>query len=86
MSITVAIQNDTIKLPQGVHWLASLSSVRHKDSWTSGSRGNIPWLLGTNVWIHYLKNPGSRIEKRLADRHPDEIVTCAVTRREYPVD
>lgn len=42
----------------------------------------MPWLLDTNVWIHYLKNPNNQIQKRLAERHPEEVVTCAVVKAE----
>ena len=40
------------------------------------------WLLDTNVWIHYLKNPGSRIRAGLEKHAPDEIVVCAVVKAE----
>ena len=40
------------------------------------------WLLDTNAWIHYLKNPGSRIRAGLERHTPDEIVACAVVKAE----
>ena len=40
------------------------------------------WLLDTNAWIHYLKNPGSRIRAGLERHTPDEIVVCSVVRAE----
>ena len=32
------------------------------------------WLPDTNAWIHYLKNPGSRIRAALERHTPDETV------------
>ena len=40
------------------------------------------WLLDTNAWIHYLKNPASRVRVELEQRRPNEIVTCAVVKAE----
>ena len=40
------------------------------------------WLLDSNAWIHYLKNPGSHIRAELERRTPDEIVVCAVVKAE----
>jgi tRNA(fMet)-specific endonuclease VapC len=40
------------------------------------------WLLDTNVWIHYLKNPASPVRGCLAAHTPGEIVTCSVVRAE----
>lgn len=40
------------------------------------------WLLDTNAWIHYLKDPGSRIRAGLEKHGPDEIVVCAVVKAE----
>ena len=40
------------------------------------------WLLDTNAWIHYLKNPDSRIRSRLERHTPDEIVVCGVVKAE----
>ena len=40
------------------------------------------WLLDTNAWIDYLRNPASAIRGRLAERQPEEILTCAVVRAE----
>lgn len=36
------------------------------------------YLLDTNTWIIYLKNPNSPIESRLAQHSPQEIVTCSI--------
>jgi tRNA(fMet)-specific endonuclease VapC len=36
------------------------------------------YLLDTNSWILYLKNPNSRIESRLTQHLPEEIVTCSI--------
>ena len=33
------------------------------------------WLLDTNAWIDYLRNPASAIRGRLAERQPEEILT-----------
>jgi tRNA(fMet)-specific endonuclease VapC len=40
------------------------------------------WLLDTNAWIHYLKNPASRIRTALESHTPGEIVVCAVVKAE----
>ncbi len=40
------------------------------------------WLLDTNAWIDYLKNPASRIRERLAIVAPSQVVTCSVVRAE----
>ena len=40
------------------------------------------WLLDTNAWILYLKNPHSRIRARLEERTPDEIVICSIVKAE----
>ena len=40
------------------------------------------WLLDTNAWIDYLRNPASEVRKRLAERRPEEILTCSVVRAE----
>ena len=40
------------------------------------------WLLDTNAWIHYLKNPDSPIRHRLALQSPAQIVSCAIVRAE----
>jgi tRNA(fMet)-specific endonuclease VapC len=40
------------------------------------------WLLDTNAWIHYLKNPISRIREALERHTPDEIVVCAIVKAE----
>lgn len=40
------------------------------------------YLLDTNVWIDYLKNPGSPVHVKLAALKPENIVTCSIVRRE----
>lgn len=40
------------------------------------------YLLDTNTWIHYLKNPRSRIREKLAALRPAEVVTCSIVRGE----
>jgi tRNA(fMet)-specific endonuclease VapC len=40
------------------------------------------WMLDTNAWIHYLKNPGSSIQARLQEHHPEDIVVCSVIKAE----
>jgi tRNA(fMet)-specific endonuclease VapC len=40
------------------------------------------WLLDTNVWIHYLRNPDSRVRAALVRHTPDEIAVCAVVKAE----
>jgi len=42
----------------------------------------MPYLLDTNVWIHYLKHPGSPIHTRLAALSPGDVVTCSIVRSE----
>lgn len=42
----------------------------------------MPWLLDSNVWIHYLKNATSPIADRLRHCAPSEILTCAIVRAE----
>jgi tRNA(fMet)-specific endonuclease VapC len=42
----------------------------------------MPYLLDTNVWIHYLKHSGSPIHARLATLQPADIVTCSIVRSE----
>ena len=42
----------------------------------------MPYLLDTNVWINYLKQPGSAIHTRLAALEPADVVTCSVVRSE----
>lgn len=42
----------------------------------------MPWLLDTNAWIHYLKDPGSPIRIRLANVQPTDILTCSIVRAE----
>jgi tRNA(fMet)-specific endonuclease VapC len=40
------------------------------------------WLLDTNAWIDYLKNPASAVRARLMERSPEEVLTCAIVRAE----
>ena len=40
------------------------------------------WMLDTNAWIHYLKNPASRIRAGLQRHLPGEIVVCSVVKAE----
>jgi tRNA(fMet)-specific endonuclease VapC len=40
------------------------------------------WLLDTNAWIDYLKNPASAVRARLVERGPEEISTCSIVRAE----
>jgi tRNA(fMet)-specific endonuclease VapC len=42
----------------------------------------MPYLLDSNVWIHYLKQAGSPIHAKLAALQPDDIVTCSIVRSE----
>lgn len=42
----------------------------------------MPYLLDTNVWIHYLKHPGTPIHAKLATLQPDDVVTCSIVRSE----
>jgi tRNA(fMet)-specific endonuclease VapC len=42
----------------------------------------MPYLLDTNVWINYLKRPGSPIHTRLAALEPADVVTCSIVRSE----
>src|SRR5712692_3240596 len=43
------------------------------------------WLLDTNAWIYYLKNPASAVRANLSRHTPDEILTCAVVKAELLV-
>jgi tRNA(fMet)-specific endonuclease VapC len=36
------------------------------------------YLLDTNVWIQYLKKPGSKIQARLLTVSPNDVVTCSI--------
>lgn len=38
------------------------------------------YLLDTNAWIQYLKNPASQIRSKLSSLHAIEIVTCSIVR------
>jgi tRNA(fMet)-specific endonuclease VapC len=42
----------------------------------------MPFLLDTNSWIHYLKQPGSPIRSRLQAVKPGDVVCCSVVRAE----
>lgn len=42
----------------------------------------MPYLPDTNVWIHYLKQPGSPIHAKLATLQPADVVTCSIVRSE----
>ncbi len=40
------------------------------------------WLLDTNAWIDYLRNPASMVKVPLMQRQPEEIFTCSIVRAE----
>lgn len=40
------------------------------------------YLLDTNAWIHYLKNPGSNIHAKLLSLRPADIAVCSIVRSE----
>lgn len=40
------------------------------------------WLLDTNAWITYLKDPQSAVRARLEERTPQDIAVCSVVRAE----
>lgn len=42
----------------------------------------MPYLLDTNIWIHYLKQPSSPIYTKLATLQPADVVTCSIVRSE----
>src|SRR5438132_12349298 len=42
----------------------------------------MPWVLDTNAWIHYLKNPDSTVRVRLENHIPDDIRVCSVVKAE----
>ena len=42
----------------------------------------MPYLLDTNVWIHYLKRSDSPIHAKLATLTPADVVTCSIVRSE----
>jgi len=42
----------------------------------------MPYLLDTNVWIHYLKKSGSRIHVKLSALQPTDVITCSIVRSE----
>ena len=42
----------------------------------------MPYLLDTNSWIHYLKQPSTPIRVRLQNLPPSDVVSCSVVRAE----
>ncbi len=40
------------------------------------------YLLGTNVWIHYFKQPASPIHAKLSLLRPADVVTCSIVKSE----
>ena len=40
------------------------------------------WLLDSNIWIHYLKNPTSPVRSRLNTKKPSDIVVCSIVKAE----
>ena len=40
------------------------------------------WLLDSNAWIEYLKNPQSPVRTRLEQRTPDDVRVCSVVKAE----
>lgn len=42
----------------------------------------MPYLLDTNVWIHYFKQPASPIHAKLSLLRPVDVVTCSVVKSE----
>jgi tRNA(fMet)-specific endonuclease VapC len=42
----------------------------------------VPYLVDTNTWIHYLKNPASPVRTRLETFSPNDVVSCSVVRAE----
>jgi len=40
------------------------------------------YLLDTNAWIHYLKDPTSPIRQKLKSLRPSQIVLCSVVKAE----
>jgi tRNA(fMet)-specific endonuclease VapC len=40
------------------------------------------WLLDSNSWIDYLKNPRSAVRTRLEQRSPGDVRTCAIVKAE----
>jgi tRNA(fMet)-specific endonuclease VapC len=40
------------------------------------------WLLDSNIWIHYLKNPQSPVRTRLEQGSPDDVRVCSVVKAE----
>jgi tRNA(fMet)-specific endonuclease VapC len=42
----------------------------------------MPWLLDSNAWIHYLRNPQSPVRTRLTQRTPEDVRVCSVVKAE----
>lgn len=42
----------------------------------------MPWLLDSDAWIHYLKNPQSAVRARLEKQLPGDIRVCSVVKAE----
>lgn len=42
----------------------------------------MPWLLDTNSWIVYLKQPSSKIRTRLERIRPSDVFLCPVVKAE----
>lgn len=42
----------------------------------------MPWLLDSNVWIHYLKDPASPISNRLRRLSPSDVRVCSIVHAE----
>lgn len=40
------------------------------------------YLLDTNIWIHYLRDPDSPVRGHLSSHQSDDIVTCSVVHAE----
>ena len=42
----------------------------------------MPYLLDTNIWIYYFKQPASPIHAKLSLLRPSDIVTCSIVKSE----
>ncbi len=42
----------------------------------------MPYLLDTNVWINYFKQPSSAIQAKLSLLQPAEVVSCSIVKSE----
>lgn len=42
----------------------------------------MPYLLGTNIWIQYFKQPNSPIHAKLSLLCPSDVVTCSIVKSE----